>query len=561
MSVLLNPSQHRAVHCLDSRVLIIAGAGTGKTRVLTEHIRYLIQECQISPDKILTTTFTIKAAQELKSRIGFDLPFSGTFHSLCLKIIKQHITHDLNILEATRQNELALRLFGRDAPAAMEQIGNWKSMCKTIDQISPSHPYHYHYQAYTTALEEEQLYDFCDLILYCCKLWMNDPVLLAEYQEQFQYICIDEFQDTNKLQFMWLQLLMSKPGCIDHTTPVDLQGVPGRGGHLFCVGDDDQAIYGFRGSDNRYILHFKHYYPHATVIQLEENYRSTSQIIQSALRLVRNNKRFDKKLTSMRSNGSRPRIMTFANDVQEGRWLTEQILSHTGTQCILVRTLWQVSEYQRLLKEQGLGRSSLVGILLTYLRFLHKPSIDGLLEIINTPKRGFGAAKAKKLQERWSLTDMPLVQAGSSESIVRQLLDVAYDICKLEAVAQLQSQLLTWIALPYEQRVQAIWSTICSNQTMPKFVLRLKNILEMPDVQVLTIHSAKGLEFDTVYLPGWEEGIFPHAKSEDIESELRLGYVAITRGKDNVYITCCQTRESPYGTLRRGRSRFLDMLE
>lgn len=602
----LNLRQKEAVEAVTGPVLVIAGAGTGKTTVLVEHVKHLIQHSHISPSQIIATTFTIKATEEMKQRLsakGCHVPeWIGTFHSICIKIVRANaarlgISANFGVIESDEQKNICKRLFGIQAEAALEQINYWKNNCKKIQDVPQTHEHALHYMRYQQALTEENKFDFGDLIMECCYLWAQHPDILAYYQQQFTHVCIDEFQDTNAVQFLWLQLLASNNPNI----------------HIFCVGDDDQAIYGFRGSDNKYILNFQNTFKNAKIIKLEENYRSTENILKAALKIVGQNKnRLGKTLISKKGKGADVQIMHFPNSYRESIWLCEQIMLQKGEVGVLVRTIWQAQELNKLLREKGMQTSSNLNALLLYLKFLHQPNAELFAQLMQYPKRGLGAAFEAKflkiyaleqqnlfnmendaslgqdnwreqnlfnMEERMQVNKPVCVDARSQVSItIRELKNTALQIANIkqkDAIEMLCEQLERWSELTTNtfKLIDAIWRELFQETSLTHalFIAQryplLSDFLEhfhLPKISILTIHAAKGLEFDVAYLVGWEENVFPHIRAiitQDIETERRLAYVAITRGKQNVYITHCTARESPKGVLRKGPSRFLELLE
>lgn len=556
----LNFKQKEAIEAVKGAVLVIAGAGTGKTTVLVEHVRHLIQDHNIDPSNIVATTFTIKATEEMKQRLAQNCKvpeWIGTFHSICIKIVRAHadklsINSNFGIVEGFEQQNICRRLFGTQAEVVLEKINYWKNNCKKPQDV-PYHEYKIHYQRYQQALLEENKFDFGDLIMECCYLWAQFPDVLAQYQKQFTHICIDEFQDTNAVQWLWLELLASNNPNI----------------HIFCVGDDDQAIYGFRGSDNKYILNFSNRYKNASVIKLEQNYRSTPEILESALKIVGYNKqRLGKILISNKPNSKAVQVMHFPNSYRESVWLIEQIIKKQGSIAILVRTTWQVQEVSALLKSKGLLESENFKGLLTYLRFLNSESPELFMQMIQNPKRGFGQAFGEKFMKTYQKDELfPTTILENAQNIANSK--------QKEALEILEMQLSKWQQLKNNSfaLINTIWKELFDEKGSLTFALFLaqkypilSDFLQhyhMPEISILTIHAAKGLEFDSVYLLGWEENVFPHVRAiltDDIESERRLAYVAITRGKEEVFITHCTTRESPKGILRKGPSRFLSLL-
>lgn len=601
----LNPEQRQAVTYIDGPILVLAGAGTGKTTVLVERVKYLIQECNIDSQNILATTFTVKATEEMRQRLqtqNISVPeWIGTFHSLCIKIVRAHASKlnldpNFKVIEGEQQKYLCKRLFGQKGDEILEQINIWKNHCKKPNDVYEHHEYKNSYAQYQKILLEDNSLDFGDLIMECCILWQNNPEVLAQYQEQFKYICIDEFQDTNFAQFSWLKLLTQG------------QDRP----NLFCVGDDDQAIYTWRGSDNKYILNFHYTYPNAKIIKLEQNYRSTAAILRGALNIVsRNKQRLGKVLHSNKGEGEEISVHNFVDEIREGEWIINNLLKEKGSVGILLRTAWQVQEIKRLLQQKGILGASGLKVLFMYLHFINNPTPENFAIVLQNPKRGIGDKTVEKFLHlcKMHATKKDADQAFVDEFIENefedtsdiyeksneystqtpttqipeldfsQMCDIITELCNREpaktALNSLIEQLKFWMHHKQDLHhiIKDIWKTFSLGELQPVQVLQIVNrypILSdflkhfsLPEIDIMTIHAAKGLEFDAVYLIAWEENLFPHINSimtNDIESERRLAYVAITRGKQKVYITHVLSRRTPRGVLRKGVSRFIHEL-
>lgn len=583
----LNKEQYDAVTYTDGPILVIAGAGTGKTTVLVERVKYLLNNGFCKAENILATTFTIKATEEMRQRLQsnhFDTPeWIGTFHSLCSKVVRRYwerlnLEPGFKVFDGEQQKELSKKLFSLDADSIMEKINYHKNHCKRVDDLPDWDPSKHTYQRYQDALKQENALDFGDLIIECCRLWRENPDILKQFQEQFTYICIDEFQDTNEAQYTWLMLLVKDN---PHT-------------QLFCVGDDDQAIYTWRGSSNTYILNFTKTFPNAKVIKLEQNYRSTAAILNGALKVVsRNRQRLGKTLYSNKGEGQPINIRSFIDDIKESQWLVQSLQNEKGSVAVLVRTGWQLTEIHKLLNQHGLGQSAAVRALINYMKFLQHPTLELFAYILQHPKRGFGDKTIEKFQKACldylndntvtlfndNDSDNSSSNSGNKELNYEKMLEILTDLAdrapQKVAITLLNEQLTKWkinIKNNLIETINQVWSIVQpdSSRQIPPYILKqitsketLGDFIQdfsLPNISALTIHTAKGLEFDSVYLPGWEENIFPHSRAlspDEIEEERRLAYVAITRGKKHVNVSYAMTRKSPRGFMRQGPSRFI----
>lgn len=573
MALPLNQEQREAAYYTDGHILVLAGAGTGKTTMLMHRLIYLLENNFCSVDQVLLTTFTTKAADEMKRRINdhnLDPQWIGTFHSLCGKIVRTHavklgLSPSFGVVDGDKQKYLMHKLFGLRSEQVNEQVQQWKNQLLTCDDIQSFEEYAMEYKQYQRALAEEEQLDFSDLLIMCCKLWEQNPEILQMYQEQFKYICVDEFQDANHAQMHWLKLL------IDNAYPAMRE----TGCKLFCVGDDDQMIYSWRNTNPAYILDFQTIFKDAKILKLRQNYRSTQVILKGALDIVsKNTKRFPKVLLSNSEHSDLIVVKSFLDDKQEGKWIAQDIfhaLSYLREQGktisigILMRTVWQVNEMKRILNEFHVTDKSLE-YLLQHLRFIFNPTVETLLSVVNASTKGIGSKTLEKFQDMYG-------RVTSIEDMRDGMLVVMRTRTQKDSIEMLFIQLQEWIEC--KGNIRELMVQLCGKLQIPSNIGNLllqqlsytHNIAEFvstyqaPKISIMTIHAAKGLEFDLVYLPGWEEKIFPHVKSilgQSIDEERRLAYVAITRAKRKVVITHVMMRESPRGIMKQLPSRFIN---
>ncbi len=618
----LNPAQREAVLTLSGPLLVLAGAGTGKTRVITYRMAELIRRGTV-PDRILSVTFTNKAAREMRERtmllLGSRLkskPLISTFHSLCVRILRQEITelgypHNFAIHDRGDQ-ESAARTALRDLRVGeksirpgdlLARISRWK-MAGISPRSAASHVENdldilaaAAYRKYQANLRASGAVDFDDLLLLTHQLFLDSPKILARHQQRFDHVQIDEYQDTNGVQFELVEALV-------------------RPHHSLCVvGDDDQSIYGWRGAEVRHILNFRQHFPEAKVIRLEDNYRSTAEILEFANRLVRHNTgRHDKQLRPHKTSEREVRFCEFADENLEAAGVVGEIAqlvarkqASPGEIAILFRTNEQPRIFETELRRRKL-RYVLIGgqsffdrreirDMLAYLKVLAKPADEmSLLRIINTPARGIGPTTVQKLlaravRSKKSLWDaVPEAKTGGDlpERAARAMEDfhALLDRYRREFQAHpdqmdgLTSRLIEEIG--YEAEIEKQYKTpeqqMARSAVLDQLLDSIREYIrrsdepslegfleesallgrdEEPDkdeqltedgVRLMTLHCAKGLEFPHVYLVGLEEGLLPHQRSVDdssvgaIEEERRLAYVGITRAMDALTITWSASR-------------------
>ncbi|WP_170508850.1 ATP-dependent helicase [Ruegeria arenilitoris] len=700
----LNPAQREAVELLDGPILMLAGAGTGKTKALTTRIAHLLNTGRARPNEILAVTFTNKAAREMKERVGRllgqpaeGMPWLGTFHSICVKLLRRHaelvgLKSNFTILDTDDQLRLlkqlvqAANIDDKRWPARMLAgiIDDWKNRALTPDKVPTADAGAYNnkgvelYAQYQTRLRELNAVDFGDLLLHMVTIFQTHPDVLEQYQRWFRYILVDEYQDTNIAQYLWLRLLA--------------------GGHknICCVGDDDQSIYGWRGAEVGNILRFEKDFPGAHVVRLEQNYRSTPHILAAASNVIRGNEsRLGKELWTDSEDGHKVRLIGHWDGEEEARWIGEEIDALvSGTSRLAhgrknVRSISTQQEDERRFKsgfnalkqlnlQETLGSSNLpeeikeevknkfeldeIAILvrashqmrafedrfltiglpykviggprfyermeirdaMAYFRLVVSPEDDLAFErIVNTPKRGLGDKAQQTIQRTAREHGVSLVQ-GARIAVEQGLIKGKGGA----ALRDLVEGLARWNAMTRGPRIEIEDDAVIDDGTAPirygppevshielaQIVLdesgytahwqndktpeapgRLENLKELvnqldnfenlqgflehvslvmdneqdsggPKVSIMTLHAAKGLEFPAVFLPGWEDGLFPSQRSMDesglkgLEEERRLAYVGITRAEEVCTISFAANRRV-FGQWQNAMpSRFIDEL-
>lgn len=622
----LNPEQRRAVETLEGPVLVLAGAGTGKTKVLTSRIAHIIATGSARPNEILAVTFTNKASREMKERISAligsvaeGMPWLGTFHSIATKLLRRHAElinrrSDFTILDMDDQIRLIKQLLQAENidekrwPARMfaAQIDSWKNRALTPDKVSAGEAMAICegkgkalYALYQERLQTLNACDFGDLLLESIRIFQENPDILSQYQERFRYILVDEYQDTNVAQYLWLRLLAA-----------------GRR-NLCCVGDDDQSIYGWRGAEVDNILRFEKDFPGAVVIRLECNYRSTGHILGAAAHLIAKNEgRLGKTLFTEGEAGERVSVACAWDSEEEARQIADEIeaLQHKGHRlndmAILVRTSAQLRAFEERFITNAIPYRIIGGPrfyerleirdALAYLRIVAQ-SADSLAfeRIINTPKRGLGDAVLNTLHAYSRAERVPLLQAArvlvETEELKGKQRQTLRDLT--DAIARWAAMLDT---TPHHELAETIleesgYTDMWKKDRSADSAGRLENLKELirameefenlhgflehvslvmeksagegeDRVTAMTLHGAKGLEFETVFLPGWEEGLFPSQRSLDeqgragLEEERRLAYVGITRAKRRAKLYFATNRRI-HGLWQASiPSRFLDEL-
>jgi DNA helicase II / ATP-dependent DNA helicase PcrA len=654
----LNPEQREAVESLDGPVLVLAGAGTGKTRVLTTRIAHILATGRARPGEILSVTFTNKAAREMKERVGKmvgqvveGMPWLGTFHSIGVKILRRHaelvgLKPDFTILDVDDQIRLMKQLLEAEnidekrwpARVLAMLIDGWKNRGLTPDQVPAGEAASFaggkgkkFYIAYQERLKVLNAADFGDLLLENIRLFRQHPGVLRQYQERFKYILVDEYQDTNVAQYLWLRLLgqsgpastaVAAPAQVGETEGFDLAETfaadqPRKQKNICCVGDDDQSIYGWRGAEVDNILRFDHDFPGAKVIRLERNYRSTGHILAAASHLISHNQgRLGKTLRTEDVLGEKVTVTGAWDSEEEARAVGEEIeqlqrKKHKLDEiAILVRASFQMREFEDRFITLGLPYRVIGGPrfyeraeirdALAYLRVINSPADDLAFErIVNVPKRGLGDATVQMLHDYARKNRVPLTDAARAVVETDELKPKPRNALKgvLECFDRWRAQK---DALPHNELAEIVldesgYTEMWQKDRSADAAGRLENLKELirsmeefenlqgflehislvmdtdkgegvDSVSIMTLHAAKGLEFDTVFLPGWEEGIFPNQRALDdqgragLEEERRLGHVGLTRARKRAKIYFATNRRM-HGTWSSNiPSRFLDEL-
>jgi len=593
----LNPPQREAVLTTEGPVLVLAGAGTGKTAALTARLAHLIATRLAWPSQILAVTFTNKAAREMKERVSAisggaieGMPWLGTFHSVAARMLRSHaelvgLQSNFNIVDTDDQLRVLKQLISAanldekrwPARQLAGLIDRWKNRGWTPEQIDAGESEGFAagrgaelYAQYQERLRTLNVCDFGDLLLHMLVIFRKHPDVLERYRERFRYILVDEYQDTNQGQYEWLRLLAE----------------PRR--NLCCVGDDDQSIYSWRGAEVANILRFEKDFPGAKIVRLEQNYRSTSHILSAADGLIANNAgRLGKTLWTDAGDGEKVRAIGVWDGPEEARRIGEEIESHQirggslDDVAILVRAQFQTREFEERFISIGLNYQIIGGFrfyeraeirdAIAYLRLIQQPADDLAFErIVNQPKRGLGDKAIATIHRHARATQQPLLVAAATildtdeltPQARRSLGNFVTDIARWREMAStLPAPELARILLDesgYTAMLQADRSAESAGrlenlaeltrameeyESLQAFLEHVSLVMDNDEarqgerVTIMTIHAAKGLEFDIVYLPGWEEGVFPSQRSLDegglasLEEERRLAYVAITRAR------------------------------
>ena len=627
----LNNKQLEAVTLPQQSALILAGAGSGKTRVLTARIAWLIQTGQVSPTGLLAVTFTNKAAKEMLTRITAALPINtrgmwvGTFHGLCNRLLRAHhreagLPASFQILDIADQLSVIKRLMKLmnvdDEKFPPKQVQNFINGCKdeglrahAVEAYDPhSTKMREIFDEYDKQCQRDGVADFAELLLRCYELLERDANIRGHYQSRFRYILVDEFQDTNRLQYLWLKLLAGEDNC------------------MFAVGDDDQSIYGFRGARVGNMRDFEKDFKVQNVVKLEENYRSHSNILDAANAIIsHNNNRLGKNLWTSAGAGEPVRVYDAYNDTDEAQFIVDEIkmLHCEGTSLGEIALLYRSNAQSRIL-EQALFNANLpyrvygglrfferaeIKHALAYMRLIANANDDtALLRVINFPTRGIGARSLEQLQEVARAQNCSIWQAAINKvgngklgakgiegfvALIRQMVDNAYGI-SLRELTELAITMSGLIAhyendKEGEDRIENLKELVTAavsftnkdfgnhnnvdgeteQDLLTQFLSHasLEAGEHQADVgrealQLMTVHASKGLEFKAVFISGLEEGLCPHEQSlfenSGLEEERRLMYVAVTRARQRLYLSHAQSRML-HGKVRYGiPSRFLD---
>lgn len=609
----LNTEQRLAVTTTDGPLLVLSGAGTGKTRVLTSRVAHILYGALARPWEILALTFTNKAANEMRNRVAsyeeishicHDL-WMGTFHSICLRILRANyvaagLRRDFLIYGEDDQRAVLKRVITNlglntkeyNPSDWVDNISNIKDKgCTDFVRMNLSVTAQKILNAYNAELVRMGAVDFGDIILYVLKLFDGNPEILHKYQNQFKYILVDEFQDTNAAQMNFLKMLTR-----DNTSP-----------NICCVGDDDQSIYSWRGAEIKNILEFEKTYPGAKIIRLEINYRSSANILAAANSVIRNNfGRLGKDLRAApgAENGEPIYVFSLPSDWGEAKFVTDIISKNANDNFSEFTVLIRAGSLSRTFEEEFTSRNipyKLVGATkfydraeirdaIAYIRLLVYRFDDISFErIISKPRRGFGDGAIAKLRESGThLMDalrnakLSVKQRAGADEFLSAFDFDWQNMSPKDAVQQLlenSGYLKMWREskdVDAEERLnhirELINGVVSKYDTIPEFLehaalmMTDDNDNEVDDknvVSIMTIHAAKGLEFNTVFLPAWEEGIFPNEKKNDsdVEEERRLAYVAITRARRRVIITNAMVRTVFGQRMYQNKSRFIDEID
>ena len=623
----LNDKQYEAVVNYEGPSLVIAGAGSGKTKVLTHKIAYLMQEIGVKPWNILAITFTNKAANEMKERVeklvgeaARDM-WIGTFHAICVRILRRYIdrigfdssfiifdTSDQRTMIKNCLKDLAIddKMF-TDRIIQCE-ISNAKNEMLEPDAYMARANGDFRkekiasvYSLYQKRLKENNAIDFDDIINFTIKVLTENPDVLEYYSEKFKYVLVDEYQDTNKAQFMLVSLLAS------------------RYGNITVVGDNDQGIYSFRGADISNILNFERDFPGTKIIKLEQNYRCTKNILNAANAVIKNNEvKYDKKLWTQNDQGKLPNIYKAEDEYDEARYIVEQI-NHLKREeyynysdfAVLYRMNTQSRAIEEILVREEIPYKIIGGLkfyerkeikdIIAYLRLIYNPNDNlSLIRIINEPKRGIGKTSLEQVQKIAEDNGISMyeiiknaanyglnrVYANSREfiEVIEELRGMQNDVLISELIKETLNKTGYTKALENENSIEAEnrienleefltvaieFEEQAAENTLSEFLESITlssdidNLEESEDcVTLMTLHSAKGLEFPVVFLVGMEEGIFPGYKSigepKELEEDRRLCYVGITRAKNYLYFTCAKHRTIFGSTSYNAMSRFIE---
>jgi len=617
----LNEEQQQAVVCTEGPLLILAGAGSGKTRVLTFRIAHLLQGKGVAPRKILALTFTNKAAEEMRSRLeqlvgDTQGMWAATFHAACVRILREHapalgyqksfvIYDDSDQLSCIKGVIRELNLDDKrfKPRAVLSAISRSKNELVDAARFAETADNFYYttlariFRGYQDSLLKNGAVDFDDLLLLVVKLFQRHPEILALYQEKFQYILVDEYQDTNRAQYEIVRMLA------------------GRHRNLCVVGDDDQSIYQFRGASIRNILDFERDWPEARVISLEENYRSTGNILAAASSLVKNNcERKEKSLWTRQAPGDPVYVFAAADENEEARFIAGEIKARAaeyGRFAVLYRTNAQSRVIEEVLIREGLPYRIVGGLrfwerrevkdLLAYLKVLDNKTDDvSLQRIVNVPRRGIGTTTLQRLQQFAKSAGLPLYQAlalpdeagcgpaGKKVLALFALLEKLAQMRESLAVDALAEQVLVQSGYLAELRAEGTQEAAGREENLREFLTAAQDFVQTaedksltafltrlsllesldaladddaPQVTLLTFHAAKGLEFPVVFLAGMEEGLLPHLRSletaDGVEEERRLCYVGLTRARRRAYLTYAAERHLFGAAFRNLPSRFL----
>jgi DNA helicase-2/ATP-dependent DNA helicase PcrA len=621
----LNPEQREAVEAVEGPLLVLAGAGTGKTRVLTTRFAHILLTNRAYPSQVLAVTFTNKAAREMRERVAAIIGrpaeglWLGTFHALCARMLRRHaalvgLTSSFNILDADDQLRLLKQVMEAARvdtkrwapPALMGLIQRWKDRGLPPARLTAADDTDFAggnakmlYEAYQERLKTLNTADFGDLLLHMTEILRTYPDVLAQYHRAFRYILVDEYQDTNLVQYLWLRLLAQS-----HK-------------NICCVGDDDQSIYSWRGAEVENILRFEHDFPGARIVRLERNYRSTAPILAAAAGLIAHNEsRLGKTLRPGRNDaaGEKVSIVGLWDSQEEARMVAERAtkLREAGDtlaeMAILVRTMAQTRSFEERFIAVGLPYRILGGLrfyeraeirdAIAYMRILHQPADDLAFErIVNVPRRGVGETALRAMHDvsrtrgiALSVAAAELIAGGALRGKAREAVnDLLLGFARWRQMLAADGHVTTLATMLDESGYTEMWRqdkapdapgrlenlkellrAVADFDTLAGFLDHVSLVMENEEnvaadrITLMTLHAAKGLEFDTVFLPGWEEGLFPSQRSMDengnkgLEEERRLAYVGLTRARRRAIVSHAANRQL-YGKWQDSiPSRFID---
>ena len=621
----LNEEQKSAVLNIDGPSLVVAGAGSGKTKVLTSRIAYILEQKKAWPNQILCVTFTNKAAKEMRERVFKllggnvnSLAWLGTFHSISVKFLRRHaeavgLKSNFTILDTDDQKKLIKNICKAeniDAKKISPQyiiavIDQWKNKGLLPGEVKLSKKNLFEsqilkiYKIYQNKIKELNSCDFGDLILYCVKLFEKNNDIRNIYSNNFKYILVDEYQDTNFIQNKWLNLIVNKNK------------------NICCVGDDDQSIYSWRGAEIKNFLGFDKVYAECKIFRLEQNYRSTKNILDAASFLISHNKdRLGKKLWSDNEKGQPVKLNCYKSGKEEAEGISDIIEEEVKKKeslndtSILVRAIYQTREFEERFLKTGINYRIIGGTkfyeraevkdAVCYLRVINQKFDDLAFErILNTPRRGLGEATIKQLHNFSSKNKTCLEDSAQKllslnefkpkvRSVIKHFLEMIlkwrsdlknkkhYDLMKIILDESGYSAMLKKKKdLENENRIENLKELLRAMHDYDNLQGFLEHVSlatsidrewEDEKVNIMTMHAAKGLEFNTVFLPGWEEGLFPHQKSLEekgdlaLEEERRLAYVGITRAKKKAYISFAMKRSWHGEWMDSLPSRFVNEL-
>ena len=622
----LNPEQREAVETLDGPLLVLAGAGTGKTRVLTTRIAHILALGKARPFEILAVTFTNKAAREMRERVGHllgqaaeGMEWLGTFHSIGARMLRRHaelagLKPSFTILDTDDQIRLIKQILAAEniddkrwpARQLAFAIDGWKNRALSPKDVPAGEAQAYAagrgaelYAIYQARLKQLNATDFGDLLLEPIRIFREQPDVLAQYHRRFRYMLVDEYQDTNVAQYLWLRLLA--------------QGSK----NLACVGDDDQSIYGWRGAEVENILRFDKDFPGAKVVRLERNYRSTGHILNAASHLIaRNEGRLGKTLRPQTELGEKVTVAGSWDSGEEARAIGDEIeaLQSKGHKlndiAILVRASFQMREFEERFITLGLNYRVIGGPrfyeraeirdAMAYLRVVASPADSLAFErIVNVPKRGLGDVTVKAIMERARADEVTMPEAArrlcdegalgakaraalkdlvlsfdrwSSEIDRTPHVELAEKILEESGYTDMWTKDRTAEAQGRLENLKELVRSMEPFENLRGFLEHVSLVMDVDGargedaVTIMTLHAAKGLEFDTVFLPGWEEGLFPHQRSLDesgragLEEERRLAYVGLTRARRRAKVWFASNRRVHGMWQSSIPSRFLDEL-